>query len=101
MSTYFDKIDAMLAIAPSGDMVRIRAALDDALAAQKVVTDTVKLYSTYSSELMAAMRADAEVRANTALMVVVITAAAGILLGLILSILIGRRAIVAPVRALT
>lgn len=101
MSTYFDKIDAMLAIAPSGDMVRIRAALDDALAAQKVVTDTVKLYSTYSSELMAAMRADAEVRANTALMVVVITAAAGILLGLVLSILIGRRAIVAPVRALT
>jgi len=101
MSSYFGKIDAMLAVTPSGDMTRIRAALDEALTAQKVVTDTVKLYSTYSGELMASMRADAEARANTALMVVVATAAAGILLGLVLSILIGRRAIVAPVRALT
>ena len=101
MTDYFGKIDAMLAVTPSGDMTRIRAALDEALAAQKVVTDTVKLYSTYSGELMGSMRADAETRANTALVVVVATAAAGILLGLILSILIGRRAIVAPVRALT
>ncbi|MGV3573831.1 MAG: methyl-accepting chemotaxis protein [Devosia sp.] len=101
MSSYFGKIDAMLAVTPSGDMARIRAALDEALTAQKVVTDTVKLYSTYSGELMASMRADAEARANMALMVVVATAAAGILLGLVLSILIGRRAIVAPVRALT
>ncbi|RYG97848.1 MAG: HAMP domain-containing protein, partial [Alphaproteobacteria bacterium] len=101
MSAYFDKIDAMLAVTPAGDMARIRLALDDALASQKVVTDTVKLYSTYSGELMTSMRADAEARANMALMVVVVTAAAGILLGLVLSILIGRRAIVAPVRALT
>ncbi|MCR6635193.1 methyl-accepting chemotaxis protein [Devosia sp.] len=101
MTGYFGKIDAMLAVTPSGDIIRIRAALDEALAAQKVVTDTVKLYSTYSGELMGSMRADAEARANTALVVVVATAAAGILLGLVLSILIGRRAIVAPVRALT
>ncbi|WP_449394084.1 methyl-accepting chemotaxis protein [Devosia riboflavina] len=101
MSAYFGKIDAMLAVTPAGDMTRIRAALDEALTAQKVVTDTVKLYSTYSGELMASMRADAEARANTALIVVVATAGAGIILGLILSILIGRRAIVAPVRALT
>ncbi|MET0436506.1 MAG: methyl-accepting chemotaxis protein [Devosia sp.] len=101
MSAYFGKIDAMLAVTPAGDMTRIRAALDEALTAQKVVTDTVKLYSTYSGELMASMRADAEARANTALIVVVATAGTGIILGLILSILIGRRAIVAPVRALT
>ncbi|CAN7505208.1 methyl-accepting chemotaxis protein [Devosia sp. LjRoot3] len=101
MTEYFGKIDAMLAVTPSGDIIRIRAALDEALAAQKVVTDTVKLYSTYSGELMGSMRAEAEARANTALVVVVATAAAGILLGLVLSILIGRRAIVAPVRALT
>jgi methyl-accepting chemotaxis protein len=101
MSSYFGKIDAMLAVTPAGDMTRIRAALDEALTAQKVVTDTVKLYSTYSGELMASMRADAEARANTALIVVVATGGAGILLGLILSILIGRRAIVSPVRALT
>ena len=101
MTAYFGKIDAMLAVAPGGDMTAIRAALDEALTAQKVVTDTVKLYSTYSGELMASMRTEAEARANTALMVVIATAATGILLGLILSILIGRRAIVAPVRALT
>ncbi len=101
MSAYFGKIDAMLAVTPSGNLPRIRTALDEALAAQKIVTDTVKLYSTYSGELMASMRADAEQRAQTALIIVVATAAAGILLGLVLSILIGRRAIVAPVRALT
>ncbi|WP_244446347.1 methyl-accepting chemotaxis protein [Devosia riboflavina] len=101
MTAYFGKIDAMLAVAPGGDMTAIRAALDEALTAQKVVTDTVKLYSTYSGELMASMRTEAEARANTALVVVIATAATGILLGLILSILIGRRAIVAPVRALT
>jgi methyl-accepting chemotaxis protein len=101
LTAYFGEIDAMLAVAPAGDAGQIRTALDKALAAQKVVTDTVKLYSAYSGELMATMRADAENRANTGLVIVVATAAAGILLGLILSILIGRRAIVAPVRALT
>ena len=101
MTAYFGKIDAMLAVAPGGDMTAIRATLDEALTAQKVVTDTVKLYSTYSGELMASLRTEAEARANTALVVVIATAATGIVLGLILSILIGRRAIVAPVRALT
>jgi len=101
MTAYFGRIDAMLAVAPAGNMTQIRAALEAALEAQKAVTDTVKLYSTYSGELMAAMRADAEAHSNSALAIVVATAAAGIALGLVLSIFIGRRAIVAPVRALT
>ncbi|SMQ86333.1 methyl-accepting chemotaxis protein [Devosia lucknowensis] len=101
MDSYFGKIDAMLAVTPSGDATRITAALDEALAAQKVVTDTVKLYSAYSGERMGSMRAEAEAGSNIALVIVVTTAGIGIALGLVLSILIGRRAIVVPVKALT
>ncbi|WP_317185650.1 methyl-accepting chemotaxis protein [Devosia sp. BK] len=101
MAAYFDKIGTMLTVAATGDDTQIRAALAQALTAQKTVTDTVKLYSTYSGELMASMRAEAESSSNRALIIVISTAAIGIILGLVLSILIGRRAIVAPVRALT
>jgi methyl-accepting chemotaxis protein len=101
MADYFGRIDAMLAVAPTGNTVEIGAALDAALIAQKAVTDRVKLYSTYSGERMGSMRAQAEAQSNTGLMIVVATAGAGIIIGLILSIFIGSRAIVAPVRGLT
>ncbi|MBJ3786199.1 HAMP domain-containing protein [Devosia sp. MSA67] len=101
LDAYFGKIDAMLATTPAGNPAAIGAALEEALAAQKVVTDTVKLYSTYSGELMAGMRERAEAGSNLALIVVVATAGIGVALGLVLSILIGRRTIVAPVKALT
>jgi methyl-accepting chemotaxis protein len=101
MDAYFGQITRMLSVAANGNDTQINAALNDALAAQKTVTDTVKLYSTYSGELMATMRGEAEAGANTALMIVIGTAALGIALGLVLSILIGSRAIVAPVRTLT
>jgi methyl-accepting chemotaxis protein len=101
LDAYFGKIDTMLSVAANGDAAQIEAALADALAAQKVVTDTVKLYSAYSGELMATMRDNARTSANTALLIVIATAAGGIALGLVLSIIIGSRAIVAPVRNLT
>ncbi|MFN4209036.1 MAG: methyl-accepting chemotaxis protein, partial [Devosia sp.] len=65
------------------------------------VTDTIKLYSTYSGELMASMRDAAETSAFNAMLTLAISAGAGIVVGLGVSLLVGRRTIVNPVRELT
>ncbi|WP_332685595.1 methyl-accepting chemotaxis protein [Devosia sp.] len=103
MDAYFDKINDMLKVAAAQpfDAAALDAALADALAAQLVVTDTIKLYSTYSGELMASMRDAAETSAFTAMLTLAISAAAGIVIGLAVSLLVGRRTIVNPVRELT
>lgn len=61
MEAYFSAIRGMLSVAQSNpeDSVALQAALDEALAAQKQVTDSIKVYSKYSGELMAQMRDDA------------------------------------------
>ncbi|HEY8576049.1 MAG TPA: methyl-accepting chemotaxis protein [Devosia sp.] len=103
MDSYFGKINNMLTVAAAQpfDPAALDAALAEALAAQKVVTDTIKVYSTYSGELMAQMRTDAEASASRAMMTLIISAVAGIVIGLAASFLIGRRTIVNPVRNLT
>ncbi|WP_332698755.1 methyl-accepting chemotaxis protein [Devosia sp.] len=103
MDAYFGKINDMLKVAAAQpfDAAALDAALADALAAQLVVTDTIKLYSTYSGELMASMRDAAETSAFTAMLTLAISAAAGIVIGLAVSLLVGRRTIVNPVRELT
>ena len=103
MDAYFAKINDMLTVSAAQplDQAALTASLADALAAQLVVTDTIKIYSTYSGELMATMRADAEASAFNAMLTLAITAAVGIVAGLALSIFIGGRTIVRPVRQLT
>ena len=103
MDAYFDKIEAMLAVAAAQPFSQeaLDAALAETLAAQLVVTDTIKIYSAYSGELMSTMRAEAEASAFTAMLTLAISAAVGIVVGLGASLLIGRRTIVNPVRSLT
>ncbi|MBU1334656.1 MAG: HAMP domain-containing protein [Alphaproteobacteria bacterium] len=103
MDAYFGKINDMLTVAAAQpfDQAALDAALAEALAAQLVVTDTIKLYSTYSGELMASMRDAAETSAFNAMLTLAISAGAGIVVGLGVSLLVGRRTIVNPVRDLT
>ncbi|OYX05755.1 MAG: hypothetical protein B7Z15_16755, partial [Rhizobiales bacterium 32-66-8] len=103
MDAYFAKIGTMLTVAAAQpfDPSALDAALAEALAAQLVVTDTIKVYSAYSGEQMASMRADAEASAFNAMLTLAISAVAGIVIGLAASLLIGRRTIVNPVRQLT
>jgi methyl-accepting chemotaxis protein len=103
MSAYFGKIEGMLDVAAANpqDSVGLQAALGDALAAQKQVTDAIKVYSTYSGELMSQMRDNANASANSAIVTLGASAGIGILAGLAISIVLGSRAIVRPVRRLT
>ncbi|HEX5933916.1 MAG TPA: methyl-accepting chemotaxis protein, partial [Pseudorhizobium sp.] len=90
LDSYFDDIRAMVAVAESNpaDAAAIAAALDRALAGQKVVTDTVKVYSNYSGEALAAARADALSSSTTAMIVAGISALAFILLGAAISTIV-------------
>jgi len=103
MEDYFGKIGGMLSVAGANpaDATGLQVALDEALAAQKKVTDAIKVYSKYSGELMAQMRNDANASASSAVLTLGISAAVGILAGLVVSLLVGSRSIVAPVRRLT
>jgi len=103
MDAYFEKINGMLTVAAAQpfDPAALDAALADTLAAQLVVTDTIKVYSAYSGDLMAGMRDAAEASAFTAMLTLAISAAVGIIIGLSVSMLVGRRTIVNPVRSLT
>jgi methyl-accepting chemotaxis protein len=103
MDAYFAKIGNMLTVAAAQPFSQeaLDAALAETLAAQLVVTDTIKIYSAYSGELMSTMRAEAEASAFNAMLTLAISAAVGIVIGLAASLLIGRRTIVNPVRSLT
>ena len=100
MDAYFAKINTMLTVAAAQpfDPAALDAALAEALAAQLAVTDTIKLYSAYSGEQMGSMRAAAETSAFNAMLTLAISAALGIIIGLAVSVLMGRRTIVNPVR---
>ncbi|MCV9963405.1 methyl-accepting chemotaxis protein [Pararhizobium sp. BT-229] len=103
LETYFGEIRAMVGVAETngGDAAAIKAGLDKALAAQKTVTSAVKEYSTYSGEALATARADALQSSHVALIIAVASAAACIVFGAVVSLLVARRGIAAPVRGLT
>ncbi|SEQ55100.1 methyl-accepting chemotaxis protein [Devosia sp. YR412] len=103
IDSYYAEVQTMLDVAAAQpfDAAALTAALGEALAAQQMVTDTIKIYSTYSGELMGNMRSAAEASAFTAMLTLAISAAVGIVIGLGASLLIGRRTIVNPVRELT
>ena len=103
LETYFDEIRAMVDIAEKngGDAAMIKAGLDSALEAQKTVTSAVKEYSTYSGETLAVARAEAIQSAWVALVIALAAAVACIVFGAAISLVVARRGISAPVRALT
>lgn len=102
LAPYFDKIRALVDVAAKGgDKVAIDAALQDGLAAQKVVTDTVKIYSTYSAERMTAMRDGALALSSNAQWVQIIVALVGIVFGVLVGYVVARRGIVNPIRRVT
>src|SRR5690606_5371442 len=132
LESYFVDIRAMVATAAAnpGDAAAITAALDRALAGQKVVTDTVKVYSNYSDDALAAARARrlagqkvvtvavkvysndsgdalAAARAEAldssaaALILAAVSALAFILLGAAISAVVARKGIVLPIQSMT
>ncbi|CAN7152904.1 methyl-accepting chemotaxis protein [Pararhizobium sp. LjRoot238] len=103
LETYFGEIRAMVDIAEKNgeDAAAIKAGLGKALAAQKTVTSAVKAYSTYSGEALATARADALQSSSIAFVIALASAAACIIFGAVVSLLVARRGISAPVRAIT
>ena len=102
LAPYFDKIRALVDVAAKGgDKPAIDAALKDGLTAQKVVTDTVKVYSTYSAERMTAMRDGALALSTNAQWVQIIVALVGIVFGVLVGYIVAKRGIVNPIRRVT
>ena len=103
LETYFAAIRAMVDVAEKAptDTAAISGALDKALAAQKIVTTTIKEYSTYSGASLAQARADALASSSVALMIAAGAAVLCIVLGAAGSLLVARRGIATPVRNLT
>ncbi len=103
LDVYFNDIRGMIdhAQANSADVASIRSLLDQVLYAQKAVTVAVKEYSTYSGNALAAARAAALEASRMALMIGMGVAAACILAGGVIGLLVARRGIAAPVRNLT
>jgi methyl-accepting chemotaxis protein len=103
LDSYFNDIRAMVTVAEQspGDTAALSAALGKALAGQKVVTDTVKVYSTYSGNALAEARASALSSSTTAMIVAAASALAFILIGAAISTIVARKGIVLPIRSLT
>jgi methyl-accepting chemotaxis protein len=103
LDSYFNDIRSMVATAEANpaDAAAIAAALQTALAGQKGVTDTVKVYSTYSGESLAAARADALSSSTTAMVIAAASALFFILIGATISTIVARRGIVTPIRSIT
>ncbi|WP_318558092.1 methyl-accepting chemotaxis protein [Pseudorhizobium pelagicum] len=103
LDSYFNEIRAMVTVAEQtpGDAAAMSAALGKALAGQKVVTDTVKVYSTYSGTALAEARANALSSSTMAMIVAAVSALAFILIGAAISTIVARKGIVLPIRSLT
>ena len=103
LDSYFNDIRAMVTVAEQtpGDAAAMSAALGKALAGQKVVTDTVKVYSTYSGNALAEARANALSSSTMAMIVAAVSALAFILIGAAISTIVARKGIVLPIRSLT
>ncbi|GGB39083.1 hypothetical protein GCM10011316_08880 [Roseibium aquae] len=99
LTAYFSDIEKMIQIAEQApdDAAAIAKALDVALAGQKNVTDTVKVYSQYSAQTMADERARASAAAQSAAMDLVLTAAFAIAICTILGVWISRYGISKPI----
>jgi methyl-accepting chemotaxis protein len=103
LDSYFAAIRGMVDIAERNpaDTAAISAALQSALAGQKAVTDTVKVYSTYSGTSLADAREAAVTSSTTAMLISAVSAVVFIIIGAAISTIVARRGIVRPIRSLT
>nr|WP_319388423.1 HAMP domain-containing methyl-accepting chemotaxis protein [uncultured Cohaesibacter sp.] len=99
LNAYFAKIDQMIRTAESNpdDAVAIKAGLDNALTGQQDVTAKVKIYSTYSDQLMAAKRQNSAEHAAFASQSILLTALIAIILGMTIAVLIANYGISRPI----
>jgi len=100
LDAYFGQIRSMVKAA-SSDPAAMKAELAKALDAQKVVTAAVKEYSAYSAKTLADARERALHASNFAMIEQLAAAAACIVVGVSLSLLLARRGFVNPIRRLT
>lgn len=103
LDSYFGAIRSMVDTAEKNpaDAAAISAALKTTLDGQKVVTDTVKVYSTYSGKSLADARAAAVASSSTAMLISAVSAVVFIIIGAAISTMVSRRGIVRPIRSLT
>jgi methyl-accepting chemotaxis protein len=104
LNAYFGVIRSMIQVAASdkgSDRAVMVAEVEKGLAAQRTVTDTVKAYSTYTAKKLADMRLAAATDANDAIRLQIGVALAGIVAGVLLSLLMTRLSIVSPLGNLT
>jgi methyl-accepting chemotaxis protein len=104
LNAYFDSIRDMVKVAATDaakDPKLMAAALAKALDGQKAVTAAVKVYSTYSAKTLSQSRGRAIDESQTTVLILGITAAVCIALGVALSLLIARRDIAGPIRRMT
>ncbi|WP_377299417.1 methyl-accepting chemotaxis protein [Rhizobium sp. SGZ-381] len=104
LGAYFDTIREMVKVAGTDagkDPKVMAAALAKALDGQKAVTATVKVYSTYSANTLSQSRSRAIEDSQTTVLILAITAAVCIALGVALSLIIARRDIAGPIRRMT
>ncbi|NBN77639.1 HAMP domain-containing protein [Microvirga tunisiensis] len=100
LDSYFRSIGAMVDVAArnAGNAEAIRTSLTAALAAQKAVTDAVKVYSTYSAEMMSAQRETAASTALHSVNTMLVTAGLVILAGLALGFYVSQAGVAGPIR---
>ncbi len=103
LESYFGEIRKMVDVAEKNptDAAAISASLKKALDGQKVVTDTVKVYSTYSGKSLAEARTSAVDSSSTAMLISALAALGFIALGSVISTLVARKGIIRPIRDLT
>jgi methyl-accepting chemotaxis protein len=104
LNAYFDSIRDMVKVAATDagkDPKAMAASLAKALDGQKAVTAAVKVYSTYSAKTLSQSRSRAIDESQTTVLILAITAAVCIALGVALSLLIARRDIAGPIRRMT
>jgi methyl-accepting chemotaxis protein len=102
LEAYFEQIRAMLAAAreSGGNPAAMEAGLARSLDAQKVVTDAVKAYTTYSGKLIEATRTAAFAATDSFLTAQILVALLGIIAGLVLSFVVARYGVLSPLRGL-
>ncbi|WP_106753384.1 methyl-accepting chemotaxis protein [Pannonibacter carbonis] len=100
LDSYFRSITAMVDVAAkdAANAEAIKAALGTALNGQKAVTDAVKVYSTYSAEMMATQRETAATTALGAVTTMLVTAGVVIVLGLALGFYVSQAGVAGPIR---
>ncbi|WP_312407387.1 methyl-accepting chemotaxis protein [Rhizobium sp.] len=103
LDSYFGMIRIMVDTAEKNpaDTAAISSALKTALDGQKVVTDTVKVYSTYSGKSLAGAREAAVASSTTAILISAASAVIFIIIGAAISLMVATRGIVSPIRSLT